>query len=137
MYKVVKEVSWCAAHRLLDHKGPCKNIHGHSYRALFTIQKKKLNDMGMIIDFTDLKHLIQGWIDEHWDHSVILHEKDPMISVFKNFDNKIFVLKNNPTAENMAKYLFVNFSIVLGGFDVELVSVEVFETITSSAIYEK
>lgn len=142
MYKVTKEIKWEAAHRLFGYDGPCNNIHGHSYKAIFTFEVGELDAMGMVLDFKYIKQEIGYWIDVHWDHSLILHEQDPLVSLLSN-ETKIFTLQNNPTAENMAKYLFDHFYIVDNWHAIQkrskikLVSVEVFETITSSAIYEK
>lgn len=133
MFKVVKEVRWEAAHRLLDYVGKCANIHGHSYRAIFTFESKNLDKKGMVIDFSTLKRKIQGWLDEHWDHALILSNKDPLLNVISA--NKYYVLDGNPTAEKMAELLFEHFNAVFSY--ITLVSVEVFEGSKSSAIYEE
>jgi 6-pyruvoyltetrahydropterin/6-carboxytetrahydropterin synthase len=149
MYKVTKEVKWEAAHRLLGYKGSCGNIHGHSYKAIFTFEAKELDEMGMVLDFSYIKREIKNWIDINWDHSLILYDKDPLVRLLSE-KTKIFTLQGNPTAENMAKHLFHLFYIVTnwgpnhfgssiqqGVSKIKFVSVEVFETLTSSAIYEK
>lgn len=139
MFKVVKEVRWEAAHRLLDYEGKCANIHGHSYRAIFTFksafgfEKSELNKDGMVIDFSILKEKIQGWIDTYWDHALILCAKDPLVNII--YSQRYFVLDGNPTAENMAELLFNYFRSSFRNID--LVSVEVFEGTKSSAIYEE
>ena len=150
MFKVVKEVRWEAAHRLLNYEGKCANIHGHSYRAIFTFKNSlqatidletpnKLNKDGMVIDFSILKEKIQGWIDRHWDHVLILNSLDPLIDVLLpvllHDEYQIYLMNGNPTAENMAKHLFDTFEVAFSG--ITLVSVEVFEGSKSSAIYEK
>ena len=138
MYRVIKEVRWEAAHRLLNYKGKCANIHGHSYRAIFTFESNKLDENGMVIDFTILKKALQTWLDEYWDHSLILNKLDPLIDSIKDLrnsvDTKIYLFDGNPTAENMARALF---SIANNIFkpNVYFVSVEVFEGRKSSAVY--
>lgn len=134
MYKVVKEVRWEAAHRLLNYAGKCAYLHGHSYRAIFTfvssLDFEKLNKDGMIVDFSILKEKIQRWLDENWDHSCILNEADPLMNIL---GSRVCVIQGNPTAENMAKFLFDNFRLAF--FEITLVSVEVFEGLKSSAVY--
>ena len=138
MFKVVKEVRWEAAHRLFPYIGRCANIHGHSWRAIFTFQKENVNDTGMVIDFTNVKKVVRKWIDAKWDHACILCYVDPLVTSLNITDNKIFTLGGNPTSENMAKFLFDFFTKTFQGIDSELKleSVEVFESATSSAIYK-
>lgn len=135
MYKVAKEIKWEAAHRLFGYNGPCSNIHGHSYKAVFTFEAEELDEMGMVLDFSYIKKEVTNWIDINWDHSLILCAKDPLVLLLSD-ETKVFALLSNPTAENMARYLF-NFFYGVPPGKINLVSVEVFETITSSAIYEK
>ena len=131
MYKVIREVNWEAAHRLLRYKGKCANIHGHSYRAIFTFGSDKLDENGMVIDFTILKKELQAWLDKYWDHALMLNKLDPLTNII---GTRIYLFDGNPTAENMARSLF---SIANNMFkpDVHLVSVEVFEGLKSSATY--
>ena len=131
MYQVTKEIEWSAAHRLLNYKGKCANIHGHSYRAIFTFEGNTLDENGMVIDFTILKEKIQKWIDENWDHALILSHEDPLLNITKT--NKHFIINGNPTAENMAEFLFYYFRTEFTR--ISLISVEVFEGLKSSAIY--
>lgn len=135
MFKVTKEVRWEAAHRLLNYEGKCANIHGHSYRAIFTFESKSLNEKGMVIDFKILKEKIQGWLDENWDHALILCDPDPLLKAVSVSGHRHYALNGNPTAENMAEFLFLLFEPAFPG--ITLVSVEVFEGSKSSAIYEK
>ena len=138
MYKVIKEVRWEAAHRLLNYEGKCANIHGHSYRAIFTFGSNNLDENGMVIDFTILKKELQAWLDQYWDHALILNKLDPLIDVIR--DNKVYIFDGNPTAENMARSLFSVANSIFGtdvkkGSGFYLVSVEVFEGPKSSAMY--
>ncbi len=114
-----------AAHRLLNHKGKCKYLHGHGYRAEVTIQSEKgLNELGMVVDFSVIKEIIGGWIDDNWDHNIILNDQDPLITLYRDaaklkasemmhhpcqaiFSGKFpYALSANPTAENMAGELY-------------------------------
>jgi len=141
VYKVIKEVKWEAAHRLLNYKGKCANIHGHSYRAIFTFGSNNLNEDGMVVDFTILKKELQGWLDKYWDHALILNKLDPLTMDHNVISaNKLFILDGNPTAENMTRFLFDAANNIFGtdvkkGSGFYLVSVEVFEGSKSSAMY--
>jgi len=135
MYKVVKEVKWDAAHRLLNYDGLCSHIHGHSFRALFTYECSILNKDGMAIDFNTIKNKIQKWVDEYWDHAFMLNSKDPLVKILSKYEDRIWIMQGNPTAENMANFLFMKFKYTF--LEVNLRSVEVFEGPKSSAIYEE
>lgn len=135
MFKVVKEVEWSAAHRLLNYEGKCSRLHGHSWRAVFTFESENLNKDGMVVDFAIIKKIIQGWVDQHWDHGLILSFADPLINILQNTEHQIYPIQGNPTAEHMAQFLFKHFQSEF--FPGKLISVEVFEGLKSSAIYEE
>jgi len=85
-----------------------------------------------VIDFSVLKEKIGGWIDEYWDHTMILFDKDAdAIKACKSVDSNkpIFILSSNPTAENMADYLLREVCPdVLRGTGVEVIKVILWET---------
>ncbi len=92
MISVTKIFNFEAAHHLPNHEGKCKNIHGHNYKLEVTFsgdRKIEGNSKGMIIDFSDLKKIVDSVIIDRVDH--------------KNL-NDIFA---NPTAENMV-FAFVD-----------------------------
>ena len=82
-------------------------MHGHNYTAEFHVTAAKLDAVGRVIDFAELKSRLKGWIDEHWDHGFVLWEGDePAILAVRSVDpHKVFLLADRPTAENLAKYL--------------------------------
>jgi len=102
MYRIRKKFKFEAAHRLTSaySKECTDSIHGHSYIVEIFIESKILNEDGMVIDFKKLKEKIKPLIDL-WDHKVILHTKDT--EKLKN----CCVVPFNPTAENMAKTIYV------------------------------
>jgi len=67
-----------------------------------------LDTLGRVIDFSVLKEKFGGWIDEHWDHGFIYYDKDKEMEKALNMieGQKKYALPYNPTAENLAKYLF-------------------------------
>ena len=104
---VMRRVRFCAGHRLLGHEGKCAALHGHNYTAEFHVTADRLDAVGRVIDFAELKVRLKGWIDEHWDHGFVLWEQDEAaIRAVRSVDpHKVFLLAENPTAENLAKYL--------------------------------
>lgn len=105
MCRVVVELSFEAAHRLLGYKGICNNLHGHSYKLLVSVSGD-INEMGFVVDFDVLEKKLKRWISKNWDHSVILNKRDTkLISFLKRMNFRYFLLDSNPTAENMAVFL--------------------------------
>jgi len=137
MYTVAKEFKWDAAHRLLGYRGLCRSIHGHQWGATITLsfahKKSNLDSMNFVKDFTEFK-VIKKWIDENWDHTLILNEKDPLLKALEDQELRISTTNGNPTAEVMA-YMLYKVADNLFAPDFEIVSVEVKETTTSTAIY--
>jgi 6-pyruvoyltetrahydropterin/6-carboxytetrahydropterin synthase len=137
MYSIQKELHFCAAHRLSNHKGKCFFIHGHNYRVIVSVETEMLNKVsGMVMDFSVLKNTLQTYLNDTFDHRLILSESDPLWSYFKAFPEEqvdnILVFPGEPTAENMAKVLFGQFSALIP-YNIE--SVEVYETDGASAVY--
>lgn len=102
-----------SGHRVLGHGGKCRHLHGHRYVAEVILVAENLNALGMVIDFGDVKRIIGTWINEHWDHNMILNREDPLCSLCdvdfaEIFERPPFVMPSgmNPTAENMAEVLY-------------------------------
>lgn len=104
---LMKRIRFCAGHRLLKHEGKCANLHGHNYVAEFFVTGDAVDDVGRVIDFSDLKRRLKGWIDEHWDHAFILFDVDEQaVRAIRSVEpHRLYLLPVNPTAENMARYL--------------------------------
>lgn len=106
MYRVAREIHFSYGHRLVDYVGKCANLHGHNARVLIEISSEKLNHLGMVVDFYEIKKVIGQWIDKTLDHKTILCEKDPLVKVLQDAGEGIIVIKENPTAEALAKMIF-------------------------------
>ena len=91
MYKVTRELNFCYGHRLLEYAGKCKHLHGHNGKALITLSSSKLDDLGMVMDFTKLKLTVGVWIDNELDHKMILHKNDPLIGLLQENGEPIYV----------------------------------------------
>ena len=121
MFEVAVERTFAAGHALRNYKGKCENVHGHNYRVRITIAGERLNSIGLLVDFLDLKRVMDEVI-EYLDHRFI-NDLPP-------FDTL------NPSAENMAKYFYDR---VAEGLQtdppVRISEVRVWETDTSIAAY--
>jgi 6-pyruvoyltetrahydropterin/6-carboxytetrahydropterin synthase len=86
-------------HRLMNHQGKCRYLHGHNY--LIRVELQGHVDMtGMVIDFSDLKTRVKG-IFERWDHAFALHELDPAAEEIRAYA-RLILLPVHPTAEELA-----------------------------------
>ena len=83
MFQVTREIDFCYGHRLLNYDGKCKYLHGHNGRAVITLEAPRLDERGMVLDFTDIKRVVAGWIDDNLDHRMILHRDDPAIAALE------------------------------------------------------
>jgi 6-pyruvoyltetrahydropterin/6-carboxytetrahydropterin synthase len=102
-----------AAHRLPRHPGPCKDLHGHSYRLVVTVDRKVAPDSGMAIDFADLKQVVRREVVDRLDHTYVNEKID------------------NPTAEVMAVWIWNALGPSLDG----LAEVELWETKSCAVVY--
>jgi 6-pyruvoyltetrahydropterin/6-carboxytetrahydropterin synthase len=106
MYRVTREIDFCYGHRLLNYAGKCRYLHGHNGRAVIAIESSQLDDRGMVLDFSDIKRVVSGWIDEQLDHRMILHCDDPARGALEQLGEPLFLMEVNPTAENIARLIF-------------------------------
>jgi 6-pyruvoyltetrahydropterin/6-carboxytetrahydropterin synthase len=107
--RVTREFTFEMAHVLYNYDGPCRNVHGHSYRLFVTIAGVPVRDTsnpknGMVIDFTDLKNIVLREIVDIFDHAVVVSSdfdaaKREMME--KTFGNTVIV-DYQPTCENLA-----------------------------------
>ena len=108
MFYLTKIFHFEAAHALAGYDGKCRNIHGHSYELRVTVKGMPLDEPGnpkngMVIDFHDLKAIVNQEVVEKLDHSFIIGNNLPNEFVEitkKNFD-KVVELPYQPTTENM------------------------------------
>ena len=102
--KVSKEFKFCAAHRLMLHKGKCSNVHGHTYKVRVTVKGETDASTGMVVDFGELTEIMQPIITK-LDHSILLNYCDPLLEDLKHHKVAINMLNGEPTAENIATYI--------------------------------
>lgn len=120
-----------SAHRIIGHSGNCKMLHGHRYTLEATFESDKLDDLGMVIDFSIIKQKLTKWLHINWDHNAILSiiDKDLGDKISKITGQKIFYLKVNPTAENMAYFLLHKVCpIIFKDESVQCTQIKLYET---------
>ena len=110
--KITKQFSFEMAHALRNYDGLCRNIHGHSYKMDITLAGQPLLDEtspknGMVMDFGDLKKLVNEEIISLLDHSLVLNNKtdEKLIGMLKQNFEKIVVVDFQPTTENLLNFI--------------------------------
>lgn len=106
--RVTREFTFEMAHVLRNYDGPCRNVHGHSYRLFVTLSGIPVKDKnnpknGMVIDFTDLKNIVLREIVDIFDHAVVVSadfDRDKTEMMSKTFGNTVIV-DYQPTCENL------------------------------------
>jgi 6-pyruvoyltetrahydropterin/6-carboxytetrahydropterin synthase len=106
MFRVSREIDFCYGHRLLNYDGKCKYLHGHNGRAIITIESATLDERGMVLDFSDIKNVVSTWIDDKLDHRMLLQKIDPVVPLLQKMGEPLFLMDENPTAENIARLIF-------------------------------
>jgi 6-pyruvoyltetrahydropterin/6-carboxytetrahydropterin synthase len=124
MFEISVEESFAAGHALREYHGKCERLHGHNYKVQVTLAGERLDSIGLLVDFVEVKRLLHA-VADRMDHQ-FLNEIEP-------FDVQ------NPSAENMAKYFHDEISKGLTAVPLEVpvrvALVKVWETDTSVAIY--
>ena len=133
--RVTKSFTFEMAHALWNYDGPCKNIHGHSYKLFVTVKGQASEDtestkLGMVIDFSDLKKIVNTHIIDVFDHSVIISNRasKPDIHRVEQMFEKFYVVDYQPTCENlvtdMAERIFKELPETIHLFSVKLAETE-------------
>lgn len=116
------ERNFSSAHQLRGYKGKCENLHGHNYKIEIFAKGEELNNIGLLIDFGDLK-VAADEIVKYLDHRN-LNELPP-------FDEEL-----NPSAENLARYFLEYLNTRISDDRVSVYKVRCYETPTSVATYQ-
>jgi 6-pyruvoyltetrahydropterin/6-carboxytetrahydropterin synthase len=106
--RVTKKFTIDMAHALYGYDGPCKNIHGHTYHLSVTVIGKvdQSNDspkQGMVVDFTDLKKIVNERVVDIFDHALVLNEHAPYTKndLIRNEFEKVILTDYQPSCENL------------------------------------
>jgi 6-pyruvoyltetrahydropterin/6-carboxytetrahydropterin synthase len=125
--KIAKEFRWEMGHRLPEHFGQCKNIHGHSYKMLVEIEGE-LNKDEMVIDYYDVEKIINPII-EKLDHAFMVNKNDKVVLEFlEKMNSKKVIVDFQSTAENICLYLLNEIKKVRLTQNVSEIKVRVYET---------
>jgi 6-pyruvoyltetrahydropterin/6-carboxytetrahydropterin synthase len=133
MFRVTREIDFCYGHRLLDYEGKCRYLHGHNGRAAIAIEGSKLDHRGMLVDFSDIKRAVSTWIDQNLDHRMLLRRDDPIVPMLQKMGEPLYLLDENPTAENIAKLIYDQSRSL--NLPVPIVEVRLWETPNCFATY--
>lgn len=137
---VTRSIEFPMGHRLKDHPGLCRHVHGHNYKVVAEVEGD-LNAQGMVIDFSELKSAMEE-VFSMYDHALVLQKGDlweTLISTSHSIDklglDRVIYMREPPTAEHLA----VLWHFQLSGkmpLNCELRALTVFESSNTSARYE-
>ena len=141
--KITKQFSFEMAHALRNYDGLCRNIHGHSYKMDITLAGQPLHDEsspknGMVMDFGDLKRLVNEEIISLLDHALVLNAKTDalLVEALKQNYEKIVIVDFQPTTENLLNFIADKLKAKLSE-RVKLTRIRLRETDTSYADWEE
>jgi 6-pyruvoyltetrahydropterin/6-carboxytetrahydropterin synthase len=120
MYEVTIIKSFSAAHLLSEIGGKCEELHGHNFKVEITVAAEELNSAGLLIDFRFLKKAL-GEILENIDH--------------KHLNALTSFAGINPSAENIARYIFETMGKKIKSAGVRMVRVKIWESENAAVTY--
>jgi len=135
MIRITKIFTFETAHALYNYDGKCKNIHGHSYKLFVTAKGTPILDLnhkknGMVMDFNELKEIVEKEVLQKWDHGILINNLSPHKNLGETLQkegHKVVFCNYQPTCENMlydiAEKLKKQFPT-----SVELISLKLHET---------
>jgi 6-pyruvoyltetrahydropterin/6-carboxytetrahydropterin synthase len=139
LIRVTKEFSFEMAHALWNYDGPCRNVHGHSYRLFVTLSGVPVDDLqnpknGMVIDFTELKSIVKKEIISLFDHAVTVSGNYDLkkMELFRSMFGNTVIVNYQPTCENLVADFAARIKKHLPE-KVRLHSLKLYETATSFA----
>ena len=107
--RITKQFDFETGHALYGYDGKCKNVHGHSYKLSVTVIGHPIADTshvkyGMVIDFTDLKAIVQEEIVDQFDHATVFNKNTPHVELAAELEKRghtIILVDYQPTSEMM------------------------------------
>ena len=137
MGELTKSFEFDAAHRIMDEKIKCFNLHGHRFRIDLTLSYKDIMPIGYAVDFKLMKVLFGDWVDRYLDHACIANPMDKdIVDLCTKKDWRLYKMGFgvhryvNPTAENLCSELFCIAGVFFDNENVEVTKVRVYETPT-------
>ena len=122
MYEICKEVHFSAAHIIEGHPGKCSELHGHNWRVRLQVTCETLDSIGMGVEFSHIKEVLRE-ITDRLDHKDL-----NALPIFQT---------QNPTAENLARYIFQETGKRLNAPGRQVSRVQIWETDSSSVAYSE
>ncbi|QJA06986.1 6-carboxytetrahydropterin synthase QueD [Thermosulfurimonas marina] len=120
MFELTVREEFAAAHQLRGYEGACENLHGHNWQVEVSVRGKELNEIGILLDFKELKRALREVVAE-LDHRFL--NEHPAFG------------KENPSSENLARYIYQRLCEKLSGHPVKVSRVTVCETERACATY--
>ena len=120
MFELSVQTHFSAAHRLVGYDGACANLHGHNWEVEIFVRGSRLNNLGMLVDFKDIKVAIREVMKEV-DHC--------------DLNQLPAFLRENPTSENLARYLHAKLGALLNNPTYQVFKITVCETPATTASY--
>ncbi|MDZ7760012.1 MAG: 6-carboxytetrahydropterin synthase QueD [Desulfovermiculus sp.] len=123
LYKLRITDDFSSSHQLRHYQGKCEELHGHNFQVRVEVEGARLEpDTGILLDFKELKQKLNSVL-QTLDHRH-LNELEPFI-------------QENPSSENLAKYIYTQLKSMLGQYPVQLTEVSVAEKESSEAVYSE
>jgi len=137
MHRIKILTNFSAAHRLRGYKGKCEALHGHNWKVEVVIAASKLDSLGMVIDFSELKKITNQVLKE------LDHQNLNDLDYFSAKGGSLSCRQagasgrrdHNPSSEEIAKYIFDRLKSPVSKKKAKLSEVRIWETETSCAIY--
>lgn len=123
MFELAVKSKFSSAHFLREYKGKCENLHGHNWKVKLIVRGHKLDNIGILLDFKEMKRILNDTLDL-LDHKLIN-------------DLDYFVTDHNPSCENITFYLYKLLSERINNENVKVYKVIVWETDDASSTYSE
>lgn len=146
IFRVRRKFAFDAGHRIANHQGQCRHLHGHRYVMELTLAglleaDERASDYGMVLDFGAIKTIAHAAVIDRWDHAFLVDSRDDVVVNFLKTlpDHKTVILDGPPTAEWLAKTAFnILAPLYEQAFEtrLKLESVLLFETPNCAAEYQ-
>jgi 6-pyruvoyltetrahydropterin/6-carboxytetrahydropterin synthase len=140
MITIERYYDFSYGHRVVGHEGKCAGLHGHNGRVTFVCVAEELDELGRVVDFSVVKSKLCQWLEDNWDHRMLLWRKDPVRAILEctddyNIVNSIQPVPFNPTAENLAHFLLTTVApMQMQGTGITVIAVKFEETRKCSAV---
>ncbi|MFP4547791.1 MAG: 6-carboxytetrahydropterin synthase QueD [Fidelibacterota bacterium] len=121
MYIIAVDSHFASSHQIVGYDGKCSNMHGHTWKIKVEVKTDKVDEIGICYDFKSLKQLINTIVDD------LDHQNLNQLPPFRD---------NNPTAENIAHFLYHAIKKILPD-EVEMHQITVWESEKYSVIYKE